>query len=126
MHVLLIDEQQSLLSFHLARVLEDRHLLLQVCSKLNMLADTVLQHPPDLVIVILSCVANDDIEQQLKLTLLILRQNLKTISTPVIVIIRQPVSKELLHQFQVQIKAVFVQPFLISEFVATVEQFHEP
>jgi DNA-binding response OmpR family regulator len=120
MHILLIDEQETPLSYPLKRVLQDRHITVHLGSHPDDWIDSALQLVPDLIVVMHP--ANEPALQGL---LQQLQQNTCTISKPVIVISKQPLSKKLLHAFQVEIRAVFIQPFLIDEFVAAVERFRD-
>lgn len=120
MHILLIDEQETPLSHPLKRVLQDRQIDVHLSSQPEDRVDSALQLTPDLIVVM-----HPVDEPWLQRLLQQLQQNTRTISKPVIVITKQPLSKELVQFFPVEIRAVFIQPFLIDEFVAAVERFRD-
>jgi DNA-binding NtrC family response regulator len=121
MHILLINEQDTNLLFPLRRILQDLQLQVVLCKKFDELEYHTSVAVPDLIIIV-----GREPEQRLRVILLALQQNIRTLSKPVILIIQHPASKTLLDEFHVQIKAVFVQPFLIDEFIETIRHFAEP
>ena len=123
MRVLLIDERQSPFSTHLARAIRYQNVRQQMwwvqrSADVTSLSPEVLEFPPDLIIVV-----NDETEPALRRILTALQENTRTISRPVLVVNACPLSDELLSDFSVQIKAAFVTPFSIEEFLTTLQQF---